>query len=188
MKRALRLLRRSVHERRRILFYGYDWKQGRGRPDPHVGVYGSRAEIPAHFRKIVVPAPWMNSMGHRLERGEAKLLCYSADGQRLDAYGWVQDWRPFRRRFGAIAAEGTMLGPYWTDPNARGQGLYGRLLAHSLSLCPPERPVFIYTSPDNEASQRGIEKAGFRPLGEWDFRLWFGWWARMKRTSPPFSG
>lgn len=184
MRGVIVLLKRSLYENRRYLFYSYDPKQGKGRADPHVTVYNCWNAIPAHFRKTAVPSPWISSMCHRLKRGEAKLLCYSADGQQLDAYGWVQEWRPFRRRFGAIAPEGTMLGPYWTDPKARRQGLYGRLLEHSLSLCPPDRLVLIYTSPDNKASQRGIEKAGFHPLGEWDFRMWFRWWVRMKRTSP----
>jgi GNAT superfamily N-acetyltransferase len=120
-------------------------------------------------------------MRYRLRREEARLLCLSEDGLHLDAYGWIQDWRPFRRRFGALAQTGTMLGPYWTAPEARGRGLYGRLLAHSLSLCDRDRPILIGTSPENKPSQRGIEKAGFKPRGEWVLRLYLRFFSDLRR-------
>jgi hypothetical protein len=166
------ILKRLVYEKKRFLFYGYDPGQGAGRPDPCVKVYGSWKDIPESFRRRAVPAPWRSAMRHRLRRGKARLLCLSEDGQHLDAYGWIQDWRPFRRRFGALARTGTMLGPYWTAPEARGRGLYGRLLAHSLSICDRDRPILIGTSPENKPSQRGIEKAGFSLRGGWEIRLY----------------
>ena len=183
MKRFINLLGRFIYEKRRYLFYGYIPEQGGGCADPHVKVYAAWDEIPLHFRKRALGSPWMNAMYYRMRRGEARLLCYSEDGQRLDAYGWIQDWRPFRRRFGAIADHGTMLGFYWTAPEARGRGLYGRLLAHSLFLCPKDRPILMATSPDNPASRRGIEKAGFASLGEWEGCVWFRWFSRMRRVS-----
>jgi hypothetical protein len=188
MKRLLRLLWRQVHERRLFFFYAHDPKLGSGQADPHVKVYASWVEIPGRFRKEAVPAPWLSPMRRRLRRGEARLLCYSEDGQKLDAYGWIQDWRPFRRRFGALAQTGTMLGPYWTVPAARGRGLYGRMLAHSLFLCSLDGPALIYTEPGNLASTRGIEKAGFRFLGEWEFQRWFGAWTRLRRMASSRSG
>lgn len=178
-----KLFRRLVHEKRSCLFYSYDLERGAGRADPCVKVYGAWADIPKDFRKIVVPAPWRNAMYYRLGRGEARLLCLSEDGQRLAAYGWIQDWRPFRRKFGALARSGTMLGPYWTSPEARGRGLYGRLLGHSLSLCSTKQPVLIYTSPENAASRRGIEKAGFHPLGRWDLCVWLGAFSDLRKIS-----
>ncbi len=182
MRRIAQLLRRFIYERRRYLFYTYDKKQGEGRADPYIFVYSNWGSIPVHYRKIAVASPWTNAMYYRMKQGQARLLCYSKDGQKLDAYGWIQDWRPFRRRFGAIASQGTMLGFYWTAPEARGQGLYGRLLSHSISLCSKEQPIVICASPDNKASQRGIEKAGFKPLGEWEMRLYFRWFLRMNQS------
>lgn len=183
MKRILQLLCRAVYEQRRYLFYGYQPAQGAGHVDPDVRVYADWNEVPPRFLKIAAAAPWRNAMYYRMKRGQARLLCCSADGERLAAFGWVQDWKPFRRRFGAIAQEGTMLGFYWTDPELRGRGLYGRLLAHSLAVCAKDRPVVICVSPDNPASRRGIEKAGFASLGEWEGTVWFRWFSRMRRIS-----
>jgi GNAT superfamily N-acetyltransferase len=185
MNRLIHLLRRLVYEKRRYVFFGYDPKQGEGRADPHVRVYERWEDIPRPFRKIAVASPWTNAMFYRMKRRQARLLCCSDDGQTLQAYGWVQDWRPFRRRFGAIAAEGTMLGFYRTAPSERGRGLYGRLLAHSLLLCRKDKPILIATSPDNPASLRGIEKAGFSPLGVWEARVFFRGISRMRRVSGP---
>ena len=61
--------------------------------------------------------------------GNAKLLCYSEYNQRLQAFGWIQTWKPFRHKFGRLAKDGVMLGPYWTEPHNRGRGLYGKLLS-----------------------------------------------------------
>ena len=181
LKRLMGLAGRLVHERRTLLFYVYEPGQGAGQADPRVSVYSSWAEIPASFRKVAVPAPWLSPLRRRLKRGEARLLCCSEDGRQVAAYGWIQDWRPFRRKYGALAQAGTMLGPYWTAPEARGRGLYGRLLAHSLFLCDRSRPILIGTSADNLASQRGIEKAGFGFRGRWQLRSYFGWFSRMRR-------
>ena len=185
MRRLVHLLRRFVLDRRRIGFYGWDPRQGSGAADPQVRVYERWQDIPRHFRTVAVPSPWTDAMFYRMKRGRAKLLCLSEDGRRLQAYGWVQDWSPFRRRYGAVAREGTMLGFYWTAPEERGRGLYGRLLAHSLTVCDLGRPVLIAASPQNRASRRGIEKAGFRPLGEWETLTVFRWFSRMRRVSGP---
>ena len=183
MKRALQFLGRCIREKRRYLFYGYQPAQGAGMVDPDVQVYSEWKAVPPHFRKIAAASPWRNAMYYRMRRGQARLLCCSKDGVRLAAYGWIQDWAPFRRRFGAIAQDGAMLGFYWTAPEVRGQGLYGRLLAHSLAVCSKERPIVICVSPDNPASRRGIEKAGFAPLGEWEGTTWFRCCGRLRRIS-----
>ncbi|MDY0144450.1 MAG: hypothetical protein RBS84_00480 [Kiritimatiellia bacterium] len=188
MKRFVKLLGRFIYEKRRYLFYGYIPEQGEGTADPHVKVYAAWDEIPPRFRRRALGTSWMNAMYYRLRRGEARLLCYSEDGQRLDAYGWIQDWRPFRRRFGALAKHGTMLGFYWTAPEARGRGLYGRLLSHSLTVCSKDHPILIVTSPENKASQRGIDKAGFKSLGEWEGRILLRWFSQMHKIPQSIKG
>ncbi|MDY0149073.1 MAG: hypothetical protein RBT03_03190 [Kiritimatiellia bacterium] len=175
------LFKRLIHEQRHYLFYSYQAGQGAGHADEHVHVCDTWAAIPSSWREIVAPSPWRDPKYYRLRRGAARLLCYSGNGQTLEAYGWVQDWRPFRRKFGKLAADGTMLGPYRTVPQARGQGLYGRLLMHSLSICSKEKPVLIYTAPENVASQRGIEKLGFRFLGEWVLDRWLVGFVRLRQ-------
>lgn len=167
LHRAMRLL----FERRRCRFYAADDRPGPGKDDPDVRVFDSWRAVPKEVRAIVCPHPWRDTVVHRMNGGEARLLCLSCPGRPVAAYGWIQDWRPFRRWFAELASEGTMLGPYWTDPDVRGQGMYGRLLAHSLAICDRSRPVLVYASPENRASQRGLEKAGFRRLGDWDLTL-----------------
>lgn len=180
MSRWGSLFRRALHERRRLCFYGRE-PEPETAPDERIAVYRRWADVPAAYRRIVASAPLLSAPVWRMRRGRARLLCLSADGRTLAAYGWLQDWRSFRRRFGALAPDGTMLGPYWTAPAERGRGWYGRLLARSLALCPPDRPALIYAAPENAASRRGIAKAGFRPLGEWEWRCWLGVFSRFRR-------
>lgn len=183
MKHLARLLGRLVYEKRQYKFYGYQPGQGDGRTDPHIRVYETWGDIPIRFRKIAAAAPWRNVMYYRMKRGGARLMCYSEDGERLDAFGWIQDWRPFRRRFGAIAREGTMVGFYWTAPESRGRGYFSRLLAHGLALSDKKRPIIVCVGTENVASWRGVEKAGFASLGEWEGRVWFRCFSRMRRIS-----
>ena len=53
---------------------------------------------------------------------------------------------------------------YWMAPAARGGGLCTRALRLILEWH-TERPVWLTTHPDNAASQRVAEKAGFRRVG-----------------------
>jgi len=50
----------------------------------------------------------------RQKRGQAKLLGLSDRESKFPAYGWIQSWKPFRRKFGMLADDVVMLGPYWT--------------------------------------------------------------------------
>ena len=181
MMRLIRLARRLVYDKRRYLFYRYDAQQGSGKEDSCITVYDSWKECPAPFRRLALRSRLLNVMYYRLQRGDARLLCYTEDGDKLQAYGWIQDWRPFRRKFGMLASEGTMLGPYWSAPEDRGRGLYGRLLEHSLHLSSKTQPILVYTSPDNTASQKGILRAGFRPIGEWTVCTWLGLFTRRHK-------
>lgn len=184
MSRSLRntctLVRKIFYLKRHCVFYSYAQSQGDGHEDNQIQVYSAYCDIPSPFRSEVLPHCLLNPMFYRLQRGGAKLLCFSRDGQRLEAYGWIQDWRYFRRQFKTISEKGVMLGPYWTSPASRRQGLYSRLLAKSLSLCSKDHTILIYTSPDNAASQRGIEKAGFVRKGEWELFRWLWVFSRIR--------
>lgn len=173
---------RLVYERRHCVFYAYCEKQGVGEADDHIRVYVSWSEIPHSYRKIVVKSPWRNVMFYRLLMRSAKLLCYVGEDHNIKAYGWIQDWKPFRRRFHTLAENGIMLGPYWTSQESRGLGIYGLLLRHSLYLCAKDKPILIYTSSENLASRRGIEKAGFRALGEWMYRQWLVLFTSLRKV------
>lgn len=176
-------LKRIIYKRLHCVFYSYCEKQGEGATDNHISVYSSWTEIPCLYRKIVMKSPWLNVMFYRLRSGDAKLLCYVGEDQKIKAYGWIQDWRFFKRRFRDLATEGTMLGPYWTKAEERGKGYYQLVLQHSLSLCPKDKPILIYTSPGNIASKRGIEKAGFAYTGEWLIRDWCMMFGKAEKIS-----
>jgi L-amino acid N-acyltransferase YncA len=104
----------------------------------------------------------------RLRRHGAVLLLLR-DRNDLAAYGWLQAWAPLRYEFWWLADDAICLGPYWTHPQQRGRGLYGRLLSHSVAECrrrfPRDLPIYIWAESSNAASIRGIEKAGFRSVG-----------------------
>ena len=101
-----------------------------------------------------------------------------ARSDEVAACGWIQDWTPFRRRLGCIVDDATMPGLYWTSPRHRGKGLYRKLLLHSLYLADKTRPIVVYTTPTNVASQRGIRRAGFRFIGCYNVRQYFRFFTR----------
>ena len=105
-------------------------------------------------------------MMSRLQRHGAVLLVL-LDGEELAASGWIQTWQPLLREFWWLSRDAICLGPYWTHPDYRGRGLYGRLLLHSLAECHRrfDKDVFIWAEDNNAASKCGIEKAGFHSVG-----------------------
>ena len=150
----------------------YRWEAGRPipSPDPSVEPCFHWRHMPGPLAASVLPQPLLQPMAHRLARGDATLLALWENGDPC-AWGWMQAWRPFHRRLGWFEADATMLGPYWVKPERRGQGLYGRLLVSSISLAAlRSKPIVIFTTPENAASQRGIEKAGFDRAGTWEVR------------------
>jgi RimJ/RimL family protein N-acetyltransferase len=97
-----------------------------------------------------------------------------------DAEAWVERcegmWRDATSYPFAIAdaASGAFLGSielssewtigYWVAPGARGRGVATRALRLLCSWA-SQRPLRLTTHPDNAASQRVAEKAGFRRIG-----------------------
>jgi RimJ/RimL family protein N-acetyltransferase len=100
---------------------------------------------------------------------------------RADAEWWIERCATAWRTGGshpfviADAETGELLGAievrpaggsigYWVAPGARGRGVATRALE---TVCRwwPERPLHLVTHPDNRASQRVAEKAGFRRTG-----------------------
>ncbi len=167
MTDLLPALRRLVYEKRHVALYTRAPMPGTGRRGSSIDLYRSPGEIPMSFRRTILPHRFLNVMFYRLARRKARVMCLTGDGGTLQGYGWLQEWGPFRRRFNADERAGTMFGPFWTAPEYRRQGVYGRLLQHGVFLCASDGPLFIYASPDNYASRRGIEAAGFELVGEW---------------------
>ena len=148
-------------------------------PNIHTYTYGSQGLMA--FGKIW-KNKWLQPLYYRFRNKHATLLTLE-EGGKVVAYGWVQSWQPFYRKFGAIFPEATMLGPYWTAPSHRGRGVYKTLLYRSLTLCEPDKPVAIYTSPGNIASQRGIKGAGFQYIGTYRVQLFFRCWPVVRKCS-----
>ena len=176
LRRFLRkILRKLVGVRRLWGIYAYDFRrQGEGRRDPAIQEYSAHERIPRPIARQMVTLAGLSGywfMRQRMWRHDGKLLCLVQDG-KIAAYGWVQGWKPFRRRFNWLVRDAMMLGFYKTLPPYRGQGLYGRLLAHSIAACDNRNriPLIIVVDPENKASVRGIEKAGFAKLGVFEIR------------------
>lgn len=64
--------------------------------------------------------------------------------------------------FSTEASDAGVLYNFNTHPDYRGKGLYGLLLRGIICNSTEPKKYIIYTSPDNNASSRGILKAGFR--------------------------
>lgn len=105
-------------------------------------------------------------MFRRMRRGQAVLLVLQKN-DLLAGIGWIQHWRPLRHEFWWLEDNGVALGPFWTSPALRGQGIYGRLLARAADEARRRgwKPLSIWAESSNTPSIRGIEKAGFESLG-----------------------
>ena len=101
---------------------------------------------------------------------------------RADAKAWVRRcaevWRTGESCPLAIvdAETGELLGSvelhfagptvgYWVTRDARGRGIATRALKLVCGSAPETRPLRLTTHPDNHASQRVAEKAGFTRIG-----------------------
>lgn len=172
------LLERIVGRSRVYSVYGYDPAQGSGRRDDAIEVFNNASPPPAAVQVLLRRHAGILGAGlmrRRMVKHGAVLLSI-VRGNDMLGYGWIQTWRPLLREFGWLAGTNARcLGPYWTHPQHRGKGVYGRLLLHSLAECRDRgwNDVYIWAEADNASSIRGIEKAGFRPLGR--HRVTLGW-------------
>jgi len=164
-----KLWSRTVWRSELEMIYAYDpVRQGAGKSDDEVVCCEHYDDIPAGVAAQLFASPGsvnFDLMRWRMKQGRARLVYILQDGL-LAAYGWIQDWDAFRRKYRFLAKDGTLLGPYWTRPEFRGRGIYGRLLLHSIHCCQGRKlPILIAVHPGNDPSTRGVEKAGFVKLG-----------------------
>lgn len=143
--------------------------------------YSDYRLIPGFIIKKLMLYPLINPLYHRLRSNKAHLICINHENV-LIAYGWIQSWAPFKRKFGWFTKEGTMLGPFWTDPEFRGKGYYQRLLNHCKDVPDIKFPLIIFTNPPNVSSQKGIEKAGFEKKGVYRVYLLFRYFQWHKKV------
>jgi GNAT superfamily N-acetyltransferase len=95
-------------------------------------------------------------------RGDAQLLA-TTSGAGVSSYAFIV-FDSFYKRILGERRETPIICNCVTDPAFRGQGLYPLLLQASCARLAAQghRRVIITCAPDNAASMRGIEKAGFR--------------------------
>lgn len=180
MRRLGLLARRALLDRVDWVFFRRDPAAGRGRADPEARLITRLDEVPAAYRPVLFPDGALSTMALRMRRGLARVLVLG-DGRGCAAYVWLQDWRPFRRRYGMVARDGVMLGPGWTDPARRGQGLYARLMGHALHVADAGAPILATVAPDNEAPQRVLPALGFTRLGRYRITIVCGQGVRWSR-------
>lgn len=137
-----------------------------------IAEYNNYSEIPKFISKKIFMCPYLSSLYYRIKSKNARLISID-NGVELIAYGWIQNWKPFKKKFGWMFKNAVMLGPYWTNEKFRGRGIYGDLLKYSLANIPSNIPVLIYTALSNITSQKGIEKNGFEKIGNFRVSLFF---------------
>ncbi|MBN2411010.1 GNAT family N-acetyltransferase [candidate division KSB1 bacterium] len=159
-------LEKTIYESKTVFIYEYDAvKQGEGQIDPEVTVFTKYSELDKSFRRIILPYPLINPMFYRFKHPAVKLLTIHNETE-LFAFGWIQLCKHYyKKSFGDFVPDAMLLGPYWTNPDWRGKGYYGRLMLHSLALVEKDRKILISTRTNNYPSIRGIEKSGFRLNG-----------------------
>jgi GNAT superfamily N-acetyltransferase len=165
-----KLIRKLVYDKQVYTMYEYDpVTQGKGELMPDVRKYTKFSEIPKPIRKQLFPFfPLLHVMFYRLLSGQAVLHCVHTDTEVI-AFGWIQSWGPFKRRFKFLTSDGIVLGQYWTNPDYRRQGYYYRLLQHSIAVLDKQQSkrILIYHLVTNIPSQRVIVKAGFKLIGSY---------------------
>ena len=156
--------------------------------DPSIFIFDSSNKLPDHLRKEFTKlrglGMWIFTWFRMKFRG-SRFLCL-IEGNRICAYGWAEVSSPFLRRYRWLIPSAFLLGPFWTAPDQRGRGLYGRLLSKCLAINPDpaKLPVFIHADATNTSSLRGIEKAGFQKLGTFEVTSYLmGLWCTHKAVS-----
>ncbi len=148
--------------------------------EPEVKIFLRYSDVPDFLKKKLIINPIINPLFYRLRLSHAILLSVYK-GTEIISYGWVQTWHPFKRKFGWMFKEATMLGPYWTNNLYRGKGYYGQLLKQSIQIADKSYPLFIYTTPENISSQKGIEKLGFQNMGIYKINLFLRYFVTHKK-------
>lgn len=95
--------------------------------------------------------------------GSAKLVCaVSNNGETMHTSYVV----PRCFKFNFLSTEDYIIGPCYTAPDYRGQGIYPNILDYITNKIGTENTVFYMCVDENNFSSiRGIEKSGFKKIG-----------------------
>ena len=122
-------------------------------------------------------------------RGEGQLFALTDAQGQVTSYGFVL-FDSFYKRILGEARSTPMISNCYTLPAQRGQGLYPCLIQSACRQLAAQgyQRAIITCAPDNAASIRGIEKAGFRRVKTlYSLVLVTRWIALQKRVSSPDS-
>jgi RimJ/RimL family protein N-acetyltransferase len=163
------LFERFIARQREYHVYVADGQLAGAGDDDEIEVFDDRRPPPRPLVALYgreTGASWPGLMFRRLRRGESVFLALCRDDE-LIGFGWIQSREPLRHEFWWLEADARALGPFWTHPRHRGLGVYGRLLRRALAECGKRdwSRLYIWAERHNQASIRGIEKAGFRSVG-----------------------
>lgn len=125
----------------------------------------------------------------RLRRGQAEGFALVGDDGDVAHFAWVTEFDGFflselNAKVTAPAPDCVMLFDCWTPVEKRGHGYYGRALSQIAGrmLAKGKKP-WIFGAAGNEASIRGLEKAGFQRRYSLARRRILGW-QRVQTTAP----
>ena len=147
-------------------------------------IFDDAREMPEKLRRELFGRGWPNVLYLRLIRKKARVVVLSSPTGECVGYGWIQDWRLFRRLFKCVGNVDYMVGPGWIHPDHRGRRLHPVLLAERLRyLSPSAGVVSTFADTWNVASIRGIERVGFQWCADVEmFRVFLVFrWARRIR-------
>jgi len=153
-----------------LAFYEWDVKrQGAGQRDEDVVEWDRLDPLPLLVqRQFRGDGHFLSAwrMARLRHRGLIRLFSCMVDGHPA-CFGVMQGWSLHRRYCMWLRSPGWVLGPFWTEPEYRGRGLYVRLLRHIVHICATEgiERMYIWAAPRNVPSRKGIERAGFQPRG-----------------------
>ncbi len=135
--------------------------------------------LPARFDRLEPDSAWglaaamgPDSIAEIVRRFQAGVHCYGAwVGSELAAYAWVSFREEYVGEFKVwvrLVPGEAYIWDCFTLPAYRRQGLYSALLAYVLGQLEEDNEcrVWIGADLDNLASQRGIARAGFRPIAD----------------------
>jgi hypothetical protein len=140
-----------------------DRRPGEWPRDTQITFLGVHGELETGIRKLLESTGSMQSF-RELRNGEELYVVYSEGKPVSFGFSYL---RCFQLQVLGLPDDAVLVGGCYTVPANRGQGLYRQALSDvALRWRLRKVPVFMEVQPENAASIRGIEAAGYRFVRE----------------------